>query len=136
MRYHFTHFLNNQLQNLEVKMIAVDKEALPKRICKSSAISFAGESTHWYCSGCGQWCTSEITLDGRITCPVCGSKPDWKKYQPTLAYGSRYKRVVDLCADGSPWRQSYDEVERRYNQFIDEINAGLPLRTQQIGWIA
>ena len=107
---------------------------LPRMISQNNVSGFAGESAYWYCNTCHQWRTSEIQPDGGIACPVCGSGPDWKKHQPTLAYESRYKRVADLCALGSGWRKSYDEVEQYYGIFIDEVYAGLPLRTQEIGW--
>lgn len=115
-------------------MDIVDKEVLPRRIRKESVADFTGEHIYWFCDTCSQWRTNEITSSGDIACPVCGAEPDWKKHQPMLSYGSRYKRVVDLCADGAPWRQRYDEVERRYGEFIDNVNAGLPLRTQKAGW--
>lgn len=115
-------------------MITLDRGALPRRINQNDVSGFAGESAYWYCNTCRQWLTSEIQPDGSITCPVCGGGPDWKKHQPTLAYGSRYKRVADLCAVGSGWRKSYDEVEQSYGSFIEEVNSGLPLRTQEEGW--
>ena len=115
-------------------MIALDKGTLPRRIGQNDTSGFAGENAYWYCNTCRQWRTSEIRPDGSIICPVCGGGPDWKKHQPTLAYGSRHKRVADLCAVGSGWRKSYDEVEQSYGSFIEEVNSGLPLRTQEEGW--
>lgn len=115
-------------------MITLDKGALPKRIGQNDANGLIGESAYWYCDTCHQWRTSEIHSDGRMNCPICESAPDWKKHPPTLAYGSRYKRVVDLCAVSSAWRKCYDEVERSYGDFIEEANTGLPLRTQEVGW--
>ena len=118
----------------EIIMIALDKGTLPRRIGQNDTSGFAGENAYWYCNTCHQWRTSEIQPDGSITCPVCGGGPDWKKHQPTLAYGSRHKRVADLCAVGSGWRKSYDEVEQSYGSFIEEVSSGLPLRTQEEGW--
>ena len=115
-------------------MITLDKGALPKSIGQNNARGFAGESVYWYCGTCHKWCSSEIRSDGSIRCPICGSGPDWEKYRPTIAYGSRYKRVCDLCAVGSAWRKEYDDIERRYGEFIEDIGTGLPLHTQKAGW--
>lgn len=115
-------------------MITLNKGALPRRIGQNDVNRLIGESVYWYCSACQQWRTSKIQSDEGIVCPVCGSGPDWKKHQPTLTYMSRYKRVAALCAAGSEWRKSYDELEQRYGDFIDEINFGLPLRSQKAGW--
>ncbi len=115
-------------------MITLDKGALPRRLGQNDVSGLAGESVYWYCSTCQQWRTSEIQSDGGIICPVCESGPDWEKHQPTLAYRSRYKRVADLCAIGSEWRKSYDEVERRYGDFIEETYEGMPARTKDMGW--
>lgn len=106
-------------------MSALNAEVLPRRICKDSVTDFAGEHAYWYCGGCGQWRTSEITSTGRIVCPVCESEPDWTKHEPTLAYQSRFKRVADLCGEGSTWRKDYDDAEQRFGQYIDDIHAGL-----------
>lgn len=115
-------------------MIALDKGMLPRRIGQNDANGFAGENAYWYCNTCRQWRTSEISPDGSIACPVCGGGPDWKKHQPTLSYGSRYKRVADLCAVGSEWRKRYDETERCYGEFLDETYSGLPPRAKEGGW--
>lgn len=115
-------------------MITLDRGALPKRIKKNMVDRLAGETAYWYCTTCRQWRTTEITSIATITCPICGGEPDWEKRPPTLAYKSRYKRVVDLCAKDSDWRKSYDEAERRYGEFLGEVNSGLPLRTQEVGW--
>lgn len=115
-------------------MIALDKGTLPRRIGQNSTSGFAGENAYWYCNTCHQWRTNEIQHDGSIACPICGNGPDWKKHRPTLAYGSRHKRVADLCAVGSGWRKSYDAVEQSYASFIEEVNSGLPFRTQEEGW--
>lgn len=115
-------------------MITLNKGALPRRVSQNDANRLIGESVYWYCSVCQKWRTSKIQYDAGIFCPVCGSGPDWNKHQPTLAYMSRYKRVAALCAAGSEWRNNYDDLERRYGDFIDEANSGLPLRTQEAGW--
>lgn len=115
-------------------MITLDKGALPKKIGLEEVARFAGEKAYWYCSSCKQWRTSTIQYTGKVTCPICGGVPDWKKHQPLLAYESRYNRVEDLCAVGSEWRKKYDDTERRYGEFIEDIGTGLPLHTQKAGW--
>jgi len=79
------------------------------------------------------WRTSTITEEG-ILCSVCGGKPDWKKHPPTLAYKSRYKRVAALCAEGSDFQKSYDELEQSYGDFIEGTYTGMPVKTKDIGW--
>ena len=115
-------------------MITLDRGTLPKRIKENMVGRLAGETAYWYCTACRQWRTTEIMPVGTITCPICGDEPDWVKRPPTLAYKSRYKQVVDLCAEDSDWRKGYDEVERRHGEFLGEVNSGLPRRTQEAGW--
>lgn len=114
-------------------MITVDKEALPKQIKQDDLRGLVGESLYWFCPACRKWRTSPITAE-KIICSVCGGAPDWDKHKPTLAYESRYKRVQELCAEGSEWRAEYDKTERRYGDFIEQTYTGLPARTKDIGW--
>lgn len=114
-------------------MTDTDKVALPKRITQGDVSNLVGESAYWYCLDCSKWRTALITADG-IACSVCGGRPDWEKRPPILSYKSRYKRVVDLCAPNSPWREWYDEVEREYGAFIEATYRGMPARTKQMGW--
>ena len=115
-------------------MIAMDKEALPKRITRDNVSALAGEHAHWFCPVCRKWRMSPITAEG-IACPVCSGGPDWERRPPTLAYKSRFRRVQELCAEGSDWRNSYDEAERNYADYIDDAYAGyLPRSARESGW--
>lgn len=115
-------------------MIALDKSTLPRRIAKDDVREFAGESLYWFCSACGKWRTSTVSQNGDVSCPVCGGSPDWDKHPPTLAYQSRYKRVSDLCAKGSPWREWADKAEQKYAEFITATYLGMPARAKQTEW--
>lgn len=110
---------------------------LPRRITPSNAAEFEGESICWYCPTCEKQYITMIQPNGAINCPVCGSGPDWNKKgcRPTLAYESRHKRVVDLCAKDSPWRKWADEVEQEYSEFLEATYRGMPARTKQTGWM-
>lgn len=119
----------------EGKMIAVDKEALPKRITPDDIHRLTGEIAYWFCPTCRKWRTTPIKPD-RIVCSVCGDAPDWKKRPPTLAYRSRYQRVLDLCAEDSEWRKSYNEVEQQFGAYIDDVYSGfLSPRAKESGWL-
>ena len=110
--------------------------ALSRRITPSNAAKFEGESASWYCSACEKRYITTIQPDGVIVCPICGNGPDWNKKgcKPTLAYESRYKRVIDLCAKDSPWRERADKIEQEYGAFIEATYRGMPARTKQTGW--
>ena len=111
----------------------MDKEALPKRITRDNVSALAGEHAYWFCPACHKWRTSPITAEG-IICSVCGGGPDWEKRPPTLAYRSRFRRVQELCAEGSDWRNSYDEAEQEYRDFIEATYRGMPAQTKRTGW--
>lgn len=115
-------------------MTLADRNALPRRITQDNVSALVGEHAYWFCPTCRKWRTSPITAEG-IICSVCGGAPDWEKRPPTLAYRSRYKRVVDLCAPDSPWRKWYDQVEREYRDFLGATYQGMPARTKQTGWM-
>lgn len=115
-------------------MITLDKRALPKEITQHDAIGMAGEYSYWFCDTCKKWRTTKIKPDGVISCPKCGSGPDWKKHKPTLAYASRHKRVADLCAPGAEFRKKYEDAERRYADYIDLTYAGMPAAARNAGW--
>lgn len=116
-------------------MTALDPKTLPKRIKQTDLCGLAGEHMHWYCTTCRKWRTSKIKPGGSVTCSVCGGEPDWKKRPPTLAYRSRLKRVEALCAEDSEWRAWYDDAERRYGEYIDNVAAGLlPRQAKESGW--
>lgn len=116
-------------------MIALDKSTLPRRIAKDDVRRFVGEDLFWFCSTCGKWRTSTVSQNGDVSCPVCDGSPDWDKHPPTLAYQSRYGRVLDLCADGSEWRKSYNNVEQQFGQYIDDVYSGLlSRRARESGW--
>lgn len=115
-------------------MIALDKRALPKEITPNDLCELNGEAAYWYCPACRKWRTSPITAEG-IACSICGGAPDWVKRPPTLAYRSRFRRVGELCAEGSDWRNSYDEAERHYANYIDDVHTGhLPRSAKESGW--
>lgn len=118
-----------------IAMIMLERGALPKRIAPNDITKLIDESLYWFCSTCRKWRTSKVKPDGSVTCSICEGTPDWKKHPPTLAYGSRFKRVTDLCAEGSEWRESYNQAVRQYGDYIDDIYAGsLPLRAKESGW--
>ena len=110
--------------------------ALPRRITSSNADEFEGESVCWYCPVCEKQRTTVVQPGGLLLCPVCGGGPDWDKEgcKPTLAYESRYRRMVALCAKDSPWRKWADGVEQEYGEFIEATYHGMPARTKQMGW--
>lgn len=114
-------------------MIAVDKQTLPKRITQGDISNLIGEHAYWYCPACRKWRTTPITAEG-IACSVCGGAPDWEKRPPTLSYMSRYKRVADLCAFGSDFRRKYEDAERQYADYIDQMYAGMPAGARDTGW--
>lgn len=109
---------------------------LPRRIAPNNTAELAGENVCWYCPVCKKQYITMIQPNGVINCPVCGNGPDWNKKgcRPTLAYESRYRRVVDLCADDSPWRKWADEVEKEYGSFLEATYRGMPAQTKQTGW--
>lgn len=116
-------------------MTALKNEALPKMIAPNDLVEMIGEHLHWYCPNCRKWRTSKVKPGGSVTCSVCGGEPDWKKRPPTLAYRSRLKRVEALCAEDSEWRAWYDDAERRYGEYIDDVAAGLlPRQAKEFGW--
>ena len=47
---------------------------------------------------------------------------------------SRYKRVADLCAFGSDFRRKYEDAERQYADYIDQMYAGMPAGARDTGW--
>lgn len=114
-------------------MINIGKNMLPKRISLDNMRMLVGETAHWFCPTCRKWRTSSMTENG-IACSVCGGGPDWKKSPPTLAYKSRYRRVLDLCAENSEWRAEYDRIEERYGDFIEQTHLGMSARTKDVEW--
>lgn len=115
-------------------MIVLNPKALPRRINQTDLYGLIGEHLHWYCLVCRKWRTSEVKPDGSVACSICGSVPDWEKHPPTLAYRSRFKRVKNLCAEGSEWRVEYDRIEEHYGDFIEQTYVALPARTKDAGW--
>ena len=126
----------NREKKGRLNMTILAKEALPRRITPSTAAEFVGESVCWYCQTCEKRYVTGIQPNGVISCPVCGSDPDWtnKGRTPTLAFESRYRRVVGLCSKDSPWRRWADEVEQQYAEFIGGTYFGMPARTKLTGW--
>lgn len=115
-------------------MLISDQKSHPRTIRQANLSELVGESVYWFCPTCQNWRTTEIRSDETVRCPVCGGVPDWKKHPPTLAYGSRFKRVCSICADGSPWRAEYIATEQRYGDFIEQTYRGLPPRTKDASW--
>lgn len=115
-------------------MLIPDQKSLPRTIRQVNLPKLVGESLHWFCPACQELHTTEIGSDGTVRCPDCGEAPDWEQHPPVLAYGSRFKRVRDVCADGSPWRTVYEATEQRYGDFIEQTYRGLPRRTKAAGW--
>lgn len=115
-------------------MIAFDKGILPGKLTQNDISGLIGESVRWFCPSCRRWRTAKIKTDEGVFCFKCGSVPDWKKRWPVLSFRSRLKRVNDLCAEGSPWREEHDRVIDQYGNFIDQVNTGLPQSTKREGW--
>lgn len=109
---------------------------LPREISQDSAKNLVGESATWYCQVCENRHTAEIQPEGVIACPVCGSHPAWNKKgcKPTVGFLSRYQKVMNLCAEGSPLKKWHDETIEQYGDFIEDTYRGMPLQTQRTGW--
>ena len=114
-------------------MISVNKDLLPKRITPNNISRLVGEDSYWFCPSCRQWRTTTITPDG-VTCSVCGGVPDWKKHPPTLAFRSRFKRILNLCASGSDFCREYESAERQYADYIDKTHSGMSAKARDTGW--
>lgn len=115
-------------------MIVFNKGILPGKLTQNDISGLIGGSVRWFCPSCRRWRTAKVKTDEGVFCFKCGGAPDWKKRWPVLSFRSRLKRVNDLCAEGSPWREEHDQVVHQYSSFIDEVNSGLPLRTKEAGW--
>lgn len=116
-------------------MLTLDKEVLPKEVSHSDVGRMIGEHLYWFCTTCRKWRTTLVKPDVVMACPTCGNRPDWKKHRPMLSYKSRFKRVVEICAEDSQWRKECDEIESRYGDFLDQTYAGMPAQTKKIGWL-
>lgn len=115
-------------------MIVFNKGILPGKLTQNDISGLIGGSVRWFCPSCRRWRTAKVKTDEGVFCFKCGNAPDWKKRWPVLSFRSRLKRVNDLCAEGSPWREEHDRVVHQYSSFIDEVNSGPPLRTKEAGW--